>query len=335
MIKNNFFYVKNLKNVVIFGESKIFKNILDINKKHNLNTIFITSKHQSRIIDKKIKYVIFNKIDNKTKKYLKNKVEASKTLFVSMGARYIFKKNDIKNFFMGNLINFHGTRLPLDAGSGTHSWKIMREDRIDTQLVHVVDSGIDTGSILDFKSSIYPKNCKIPLDYENYRLEKFKIFYKEIISHIKNEKKFFLKKQINFSGRYNPRLNTDKNGFINWQMSSYDLYNFINAFDEPYEGASTYLNNGNFGKLKIKSVHLHGGDSSNHPYMTGIVNRHDKDWIVVGTTGKHMLLIEKVLDRKNKNIISKIKPGDRFFTPSSKLDAANKKRVKVDAKGFK
>ena len=54
MIKNNFFYVKNLKNVVIFGESKILKNILDINKKHNLNTIFITSKHQSRIIDKKL-----------------------------------------------------------------------------------------------------------------------------------------------------------------------------------------------------------------------------------------------------------------------------------------
>ena len=30
-----------------------------------------------------------------------------------------------------------------------------------------------------------------------------------------------------------------------------DLINFINAFDEPYIGASTYLNNGNFGKLYI------------------------------------------------------------------------------------
>ena len=334
MIRNNYFYIKNLKNIVIFGESKIFQDIENINKKLNLKTIFITSSHQSKIIDKKINYKIFNKIDNKTKKYLNNKIDVNQTLFISMGARYIFTKHDIINFFKENLINFHGTRLPLDAGSGTHSWKIMREDRIDTQLAHVVDSGIDTGGILDFKSSIYPKNCKIPLDYENYRLEKFKIFYKKIITDIKKVKKFFLKNQINFSGRYNPRLNTIKNGFINWQMSSYDLYNFINAFDEPYEGASTYINNGNFGKLKIKSVHLHGGDSSNHSFMSGIVSRNDKDWIVVGTTGKHMLLIEKVLDRKNKNIISKIKPGDRFFTPSSKLDSAINKRVKVDAKGF-
>ena len=103
---------------------------------------------------------------------------------------------------MENLINFHGTRLPLDAGSGTHSWKIMREDRIDTQLAHVVDSGIDTGGILDFKSSIYPKNCKIPLDYENYRLKNLKYFIRKLLQILK-KKKIFLKNQINFSGRYN------------------------------------------------------------------------------------------------------------------------------------
>ena len=105
-----------------------------------------------------------------------------------------------------------------------------------------------------------------------------------------------MKPQANYLGRYNPRLNTELNGLIDWNLNSYDLINFINAFDEPYAGSSTYLNNGNFGKLYIKNVQLHGGDSSNHPYMSGIVNRHDKGWIVVSTSGKHMLLIEKVLD---------------------------------------
>ena len=51
-----------------------------------------------------------------------------------MGARYIFKKNTIDNFFFNNLVNFHGTRLPLDSGGGGYSWNIMREDRIDNQL---------------------------------------------------------------------------------------------------------------------------------------------------------------------------------------------------------
>ena len=73
--------------------------------------------------------------------------------------------------------------------------------------------------------------------------------------------------------------------------------------------ASTFLNNGNFGKLYLKKVHLHGGDSSNHPYMSGIVSRHDKNWIVVSTKSKHMLLIEEVLDKKG-NLLTQIKVSE-------------------------
>ena len=40
---------------------------------------------------------------------------------------------------------------------------------------------------------------------------------------------------------------------------------------------------------------------SNHPFMSGIVSRHDKDWIVVCTSSKHMLLIESI-NEKGKNI---------------------------------
>ena len=47
------------------------------------------------------------------------------TIFISLGARYIFKKDTIENFFLNNLVNFRGTRLPLDAGGGGFSWKIM------------------------------------------------------------------------------------------------------------------------------------------------------------------------------------------------------------------
>ena len=335
MIKNNIFFLKNLKNIIIIGETPIIKKIIQINNKINIKTIFVTSEHQSKNIDSSINYKIFNKMNSSFKNFIKKNVNVEETLFVSLGSRLIFKKKDIKEFFKENLINFHGTRLPLDAGAGTQSWKIMREDRIDTQLAHVIDEGIDTGGIIDYKLNIYPSNCKVPIDYENFRLKKFEFFYEKLISNLKNKQKFFLKNQINFSGRYNPRLNTAENGYINWSLDSYDLFNFINAFDEPYSGASTFLNNGNFGKLNLKSIHLHGGDSSNHPFMSGLVSRHDGDWIVVSTSGKHMLLVEKVLDKKGRNIISKIKKGDRFFTHSKYLDGAISKRVKVDTKGFK
>ena len=85
------------------------------------------------------------------------------------------------------------------------------------------------------------------------------------------KEKFQLKPQIHYLSRYNPRLNTKINGFIDWSLNSRDLINFINAFDDPYKGASTYLNNGKFGRLYLKRVQLHGGDTPNHPFMSGIV----------------------------------------------------------------
>ena len=335
MIKENKFYLESLSSVVFFGQSDVFSELIKINNKLNLETIIITGSHQSKLIDKKIDFKVFDNLDKKFKDFINKKVKKENTIFISHSARYIFKKDTIENFFLNNLVNFHGTRLPLDAGGGGFSWKIMREDRIDNQLVHLIDSGIDTGPIIDNHLSLFPKSCQIPQDFENYRLKKFIEFYFEFLKKIKSGKSFDLKPQLNYLGRYNPRLNTEIDGLINWEMDSYDLYNFINAFDEPYKGASTYLNNGDFGKLYLKKVHLHGGDSSNHPFMSGIVSRHDKNWIVVSTKSKHMLLIEEVLDNDGNNIIKNIKAGDRFYTPYQEIEKSKSTKTIFNSKGLK
>lgn len=335
MINNKYFFIENLNSVVFLGQSAVFSELIKVNNSLKLDTLIITSSHQSKLIDKKIDYKIFDTLDDKFKKFINKNIKVKNTIFVSLGARYIFKKDTIQNFFSNNLVNFHGTRLPLDSGGGGFSWKIMREDRIDNQLVHLVNEGIDTGPIIDNNLSLFPKHCQIPVDFEKYKTKKFIDFYTKFLKKIINGKKFDLKPQINYLGRYNPRLNTETDGLINWDMDSYDLYNFINAFDEPYKGASTFLNNGNFGKLYLKKVHLHGGDSSNHPYMSGIVSRHDKNWIVVSTKSKHMILIEEVLDKKGNNIISKIKAGDRFYTPYGELEKSKKIKTIFNSKGLK
>lgn len=210
----------------------------------------------------------------------------------------------------------------------------MREDRIHNLLFHLVDEGIDTGKILFHRKSLLPAHCKIPKDFEDYHSIKFLKFYSDFIIGLKNKKKFTLQSQINYIGRYNPRLNSLKDNWIDWNMESYDLINFINAFDDPYIGSSTYLNRGNFGRLFIKSSQLHGGDSSNHPFMSGIVSRHDKDWIMVSTNSKHMLIVEKVLNMKGKNIIDKIKVGDRFFTPNNELEKSKSKKTIISSRGI-
>ncbi len=328
MIKNNKFYINNLSSVVLIGESEVIEKLVAINNSIKLKTLLIAKPEQKKFLNKKIKYKIFNKIDNKFEKLIQNTFDPNCTIFISIGSRYIFKKHVIEKLFSNNLVNFHGTRLPLDAGGGGFSWKIMREDRIDNQLVHLVDSGIDTGPIIDNDMSLFPRNCQIPKEFETFRLKKFLIFYENFIKKIFKGKKFELKPQISYLGRYNPRLNTDLDGLINWDMDSYDLINFINAFDSPYKGASTYINNRKLGKLYLKKVQLHGGDSSNHPFMSGIVSRHDGKWIVVSTKTKHMLLVEEILDINGKNQINNIRVGDRFYTPVSELNNLKTKRTR-------
>lgn len=97
----------------------------------------------------------------------------------------------------------------------------------------------------------------------------------------------------------------------------------------------TFLNRGSLGRLHLKSVHIHGGDSSNHPFMSGIVTRHDKDWIVVSTKEKYSLLIEDVIDEQGNNIINNISPGDRFHTPTKYLDDSLGNKTIYTSKGKK
>ena len=175
-------------------------------------------------------------------------------MFVSLGARWIFNSDIIKNVMNNHLVNFHVSRLPFDKGGGGFSWRILNKDRINNQLVYLVDEGIDTGPIITSSASIFPSECKIPKDFELFYRRDFDIFFKDFILDIKNGSSFSLKPQQNYIGSYNPRLNTDKNGWIDWSWTTEKLEAFINAFDEPYAGASTLINNQ---RVRIKNVLVH------------------------------------------------------------------------------
>tara|TARA_B110000211_G_scaffold228514_1_gene284865 strand:+ start:22468 stop:23493 length:1026 start_codon:yes stop_codon:yes gene_type:complete len=334
MIKNNFFYFEKIEKVVFIGCSSIFDKLIEINKDNNIKTIVITSSDQAKKIDEKIKFDVFDKIDEKFKRFIKNNTNPDKTLFFSIGARNIFKKDVVKNIFSNNLINTHGTRLPLGRGE-VSSWRILKQDRLDNQLFHIVDGDIDTGPIICNKLSIIPKECQTPGEIQKFRDINLEIFYKSFLQKIIKKEKFLLKVQPDYLSSYLPRLSTEENGWINWSMNPNELIRFINAFDDPYIGASTYLNRKDLGRLHIKSAQLHGGEIINHSFMTGIVIRHDNDWIVVSTSSKYSLIIEKVLNAKGENIISKIKQGDRFYTPINILENAKNYRAFFDAKGLK
>ncbi len=332
MINNDKFLIRNLKNIVLFGFQKTFKEIIKFNNSHKLKTLIITSPDQKKLFDKNLDVFSFNKVDDKFKRFIKDKFDPIETLFISIGSRWIFKKNDIEKYFKNNLVNFHGTRLPYDKGGAFISWQILKNDRIENQMIHLLDGSIDTGPILMHDNSIYPSYCKVPCDFEKYYDARQLNFYKKFIKKLLNKENIFLKRQVEYVGSYNPRLNSDISSWINWNMNSQNLYRFINAFDDPYKGARTYINDM---EVRVKSVHLHGGEQGNHPFSTGLIYRHDKKWLVVSTIDENMILIEKVFNNKNQNVIDKLKEGDRFHTPSINLDKSLSKKVKYTAKGLK
>ena len=127
----NKFVISNFKNIVFLGYSKAFGEMQEINKELNIKDIIITSSDQKKNFKKEKRVFVFDKLDKKFKKFVSDKFKITETLFISIGCRWIFKQNTIKDFFQYNLINFHGTRLPYDAGGGAYSWNILRNDRIN------------------------------------------------------------------------------------------------------------------------------------------------------------------------------------------------------------
>ena len=112
MINGNRFFVKQLKTIVFIGYSPLFKELININKKYNINSFVITSTDQSKLLD--VDFYIFDSITDELFSFLKNKGDIKEILLISIGSRLIFNKKII-NFLEGNLINFHGSRLPFDS----------------------------------------------------------------------------------------------------------------------------------------------------------------------------------------------------------------------------
>ncbi len=325
------FKINNLKCVVFLGAASNLSSLLSIVEAKGLELIVVTSPAQVCELPKDISAHQFETLDDKFSAFIRDRVEIGRSLFISLGARWIFRKAVIEDLLQGHLVNFHGSRLPVDAGGGGFSWRIMHRDRIDNQLVHLVDEGVDSGPIIMHSASLFPRSSHVPADFENYHRAEATKFFAAFLDRVLKGEALPLKRQVDYIGRYNPRLMTAKNGWIDWRWSSDQIETFVAAFDDPYSGASTLLNGE---VVRIKKLQLHGGEPPNHPFMSGLVTRHDVGWIVVSTVDAYSIIIEEVLNEVGENILNKIRPGDRFVTDPEHLHDARANRIRYGAKAI-
>jgi len=277
--------------------------------------------------ENKIQYIISENI-NSDSDVLKE--ISTNMMGISYGAPWILNENFI-NKFNGKLLNIHGVRLPQDRGGATLSWLIIQNRRLGYCLMHKLEKGIDKGPIIKFREFHYPHECRIPIDYRDFYEKQNDDFLKEFVTEIKNGADFKEIHQLEYLSTYWPRISTEHHGFIDWNWNLKQIELFICAFDEPYAGASTFLNGE---RVFVKSCYVDYSDGSFHPYQIGLVFRKTLNSLFIATIDG-TLIIQKITNSKGNNIINDVKLGDRLYTPTNILDNAKQFRANFTSKGLK
>lgn len=278
----------------------------------------------------KIEKIDFIETNDITEKILRSYVDEH-ALGLSVLTFWIFRK-DVIQLFQGNLFNYHGASLPDERGGGTFTWKILARSRKGCLTIHKIDEGIDTGEICLTKKFSFPPSCRIPSDFFQYYKIYEQEFFHSFLAKIKIGMKFKYVRQKESQSLYWPLLNTGLNGYINWDWSVDDIELFINAFDDPYPGATTFYEGK---KIRLKRCYKNlRNEGLFHPFQSGIIFRIVDQTIYIACNKGSLIVKEMYDDQGNKNNqIARV--GVRFYTPSSCLDQAKETKVRYDSKGLK
>jgi len=252
------------------------------------------------------------------------------TIGLSFGAAWIFEQEFIDRFD-GNLLNLHGSKLPKNRGGGGFSWRILQGDMTGMSLIHRVDSGIDTGDIVLFDEYVFPEDCRVPLDYQEYSISQYRELLDAFFSKVQNSELFEIRAQQDELSSYWPRLSSDIHGFVDWSWKLVDIERFICAFDSPYGGASTFINGH---KVRIKGCQLWLDDGDFHPFQQGVIYRKNGTHVFIAT--RHgSLIVDCVLDEQGKDMKECLHAGDRFYTPQKFIDKSMQYRAIYTPTGLK
>ena len=347
MIKhhNQTMQIGPIDTLILFGGGELMVEFAKLARNRNIQPyLFCVKRHLEEKISKgsilTLKQMLINENitfyeepDINRNKILKS-IITEKTIGIGLGEAYTFKEKTI-SLFKRRLFDFMVIRLPKYRGGAHFSWQILRGDKVgcwNIQLINkeMIPAKFDSGAILIKKEYKIPQTAKIPQDYFDIANREAIKLYMKFINDLQNGKKFSLHTINNSNSLYLPRLYTLKNGYINWSWNNNEIYKFICAFDEPYAGASTFIQSK---KVLIKDCTMIYTDGAFHPFISGLIYRKNPNSVFVATSNGG-LAINTVLF-ENKNIINNLMLGSRFYTPHQYLDAALRFEAEYGNSGLK
>jgi len=210
------------------------------------------------------------------------------------------------DLFKGRIFNYHNSELPGQRGAACHSWRLMQRNRRSAMTIHRITPDIDKGPIVHSKPIAYPDSENSLKDVYAFLSKYERSFFEEFL-----EGNFNVDNGVSGKSFYWPRLSTSKNGFIDWSWSAIDIHSFCQAFDDPFDGASSFVKGS---RVHLKKTSIDDTDVFFHPYQAGLIYRRDSSTIWVACIGGG-LRVENV----NPNCPQLLKEGARLATPMDVL----------------
>jgi len=332
-----------IDNIIVLGGSWLAARFLESLVKQKIKTKLYTSpRHSIDIINKdglklgdlaislKIPMEVVDDINNNQN--LKSDITQN-SLAIAVGAAWTFSENTV-NLFNGRILDFMGISLPRYRGGAHYTWQILAENKIGACNLQIIYGGKETfhrGEIIKSSTYIFSDSARIPQDYFDEALIKEVEFLDEFIGEVKQIKGFTKTPLDENFASYFPFLNSEKQAWINWNWNAKDISLFICAFDDPYCGASTYLN-----KLRVylKGCEILEKEENFHPFHSGLVYRCSSSRVIIAAKGG-TIAINKILNENGDNIIEHVQVGSRLFTPQSCLESALLFRAEYSSYGLK
>ncbi len=310
-----------IKKVIFLGGNRFNENgpmtsFIEICEKKNIETLVLSRNsrleypiNSEQTLREYLQDLSINYIENDdvSLDLLKNHINDD-TIIFSVNCETIIR-SDLIDFIPNRIFNYHNASLPSQKGASSHSWRIMQDNKLTHLTIHRLTEEIDSGEIILEKEVTFPNSIKnLKETYSHIEKEEINLF-NDFIKSYENGLSKKAKSIENKKSFYWPRLDTNKDGFINWHWSAKQIVDFCNAFDEPFGGASSYISGS---RVRFKNVQTDDENVYFHPFQFGLVYRKNNNaiWIACKEGG---IKVNRIITEDGK----KIKLGDRFCNTST------------------
>lgn len=251
-------------------------------------------------------------------------------LALCFGPAWVFSAPVIAAFGAG-MVNFNGIPIPHYLGGAHYTWQILNGSRQGGCFLQAITTRLDRGDILRAEIFDLPAEVTTPQDYFVANHRAGVAFLGRALEDFRADRAFAPVPFSRVDPRrlYFPRLLTKHNAYIDWAWSGADIARFCQAFDEPYLGAASFWEGQ---EVRLKRVALEAGEPAPmHPYVSGLVVRRHGGRIWIGTTSG-LLRVEAVRDAEARDVLTRVREGQRFSTPPEVLERARTFRPVITSK---